>query len=99
MLLFFGLGRPIEATVDIVALTGVTGYLAYTWGQVDPIAGWTLAAYLGWLSFATYLSVCTMSIYSLEITVISLVLIFDEQARCGYLNNWDFSIVQTDKDV
>lgn len=35
-------GRPIEATVDIVALTGVTGYLAYTWGQVDLIAGWTL---------------------------------------------------------
>lgn len=39
MPLFFGLGRPIEATVDIVALTGVTGYLAYTWGQVDLIAG------------------------------------------------------------
>lgn len=76
MPLFFGLGRPIEATVDIVALTGVTGYLAYTWGQVDLIAGWTLAPYLGWLSFVTYLS-----------------------AGCGYLNNWDFSIVQTDKDV
>jgi len=56
MPLFFGLGRPIEATVDIVVLTGVTGYLAYIWGQVDPIAGWTLAPYLGWLSFATYLS-------------------------------------------
>ncbi|OCK97124.1 uncharacterized protein K441DRAFT_704223 [Cenococcum geophilum 1.58] len=40
---------------DIVALTGVTGYLAYTWGQVDLIA--------------------------------------------GCLNNWDFSIVQTGKDV
>ena len=99
MLLFFSLGRPIEATVDIVALTGVTGYLAYTWGQVDPIARWTPAPYLGWLSFATYLSVCTMSIYSLEITVISLMLTFDEQAGCGYLNNWGFSIVQTDKDV
>jgi benzodiazapine receptor len=99
MPLFFGLGRPIEATVDIVALTGVTGYLAYTWGQVDLIAGWTLAPYLGWLSFATYLSVCTVSIYSLEITAISLVLTFNEQAGCGYLNNWGFSIVQTDKDV
>ena len=53
MPLFFGLGRPIEATVDIVTLTGVAGYLAYTWGQVDPIAGWVLAPYLGWLSFAT----------------------------------------------
>lgn len=26
----FGLGRPIEATVDTVTLTGVTSYLAYT---------------------------------------------------------------------
>ena len=83
MPLFFGLGRPIEATVDIVALTGVTGYFAYTWGQVDLIAGRTLAPYLGWLSFATYLSVCTVSIYSLEITAISLVLTFNEQAGCG----------------
>ncbi|KAF2498621.1 TspO/MBR-related protein [Lophium mytilinum] len=56
MPLFFGLRRPIEATVDIVALTGVTGYLAYIWGQVDPVCGWLLAPYLGWLGFATYLS-------------------------------------------
>ncbi|OCL02361.1 TspO/MBR-related protein [Glonium stellatum] len=56
MPLFFGLGRPIEATVDIFALTGVTGYLAYIWSQVDPIASWALAPYIGWLSFATYLS-------------------------------------------
>jgi translocator protein len=56
MPLFFGLKRPIEATVDIVALTGVTGYLAYTWAQVDSVAAWSLAPYLGWLGFATYLS-------------------------------------------
>jgi len=56
MPLFFWAKRPIEATVDIVALTGVTGYLAYVWGQVDPVAGWALAPYLGWLGFATYLS-------------------------------------------
>lgn len=56
MPLFFWAKRPIEATVDIVALTGITGYLAYIWGQVDPIAGWALAPYLGWLGFATYLS-------------------------------------------
>lgn len=54
--LFFGLKRPIEATVDIVALTGTVGYLAYIWGQVDSVAGWALAPYLGWLGFATYLS-------------------------------------------
>lgn len=57
MPLFFGLKRPIEATVDIVALTGVTGYLTYIWSQVDTVAAWSLAPYLGWLSFATYLSV------------------------------------------
>ncbi|KAL9079314.1 MAG: hypothetical protein Q9157_001790 [Trypethelium eluteriae] len=57
MPLFFGFKRPIEATADIVALTGVTGYLAYVWGQVDEVAGWALAPYLGWLGFATYLSV------------------------------------------
>ncbi|TKA64034.1 hypothetical protein B0A49_07357 [Cryomyces minteri] len=56
MPLFFKYQRPIEATVDIVALTGVTGYLTYIWGQVDEVAGWALAPYLGWLCFATYLS-------------------------------------------
>ncbi|EKD20787.1 uncharacterized protein L3040_004690 [Drepanopeziza brunnea f. sp. 'multigermtubi'] len=54
--LFFWLKRPVEATVDIVALTGTVSYLAYIWGQVDPVAGWALAPYLGWLGFATYLS-------------------------------------------
>lgn len=56
MPLFFHFKRPVEATVDIVALTGVTGYLTYIWGQVDEVAGWALAPYLGWLTFATYLS-------------------------------------------
>ncbi|KAL8643160.1 MAG: hypothetical protein Q9228_000222 [Teloschistes exilis] len=59
MPLFFRLKRPIEATVDIVALTGVTGYLTYIWSQVDTVAAWSLAPYLGWLSFATYLSAGT----------------------------------------
>jgi benzodiazapine receptor len=57
MPLFFVAKRPIEATVDIVALTGVVSYLAYIWGRVDPVAGWALAPYLGWLGFATYLTV------------------------------------------
>jgi benzodiazapine receptor len=56
MPLFFVAKRPIEATVDIVALTATTGYLTYVWGQVDPVAGWALVPYLGWLGFATYLS-------------------------------------------
>ncbi|KAI4274460.1 MAG: hypothetical protein LQ337_003916 [Flavoplaca oasis] len=56
MPLFFGLRRPIEATVDIIVLTGVTGYLTYVWSQVDSVAAWCMVPYLGWLSFATYLS-------------------------------------------
>lgn len=56
MPLFFRFKRPIAATVDIVALTGTVGYLAYIWGQVDEVAGWCLAPYLAWLGFATYLS-------------------------------------------
>lgn len=59
MPLFFGLKRPIEATVDIVALTGVTGYLTYIWGQVDETAAWLNVPYLAWLAFATYLSAGT----------------------------------------
>jgi benzodiazapine receptor len=49
MPLFFVAKRPIEATVDFVALAGLVGYLTYLWGQVDAIAGWALAPYLGWL--------------------------------------------------
>ena len=57
MPLFFGLRRPVEATVDIIALLGTNGYLAWLWGtEVDETAGWLLVPYLGWLSFATYLS-------------------------------------------
>ncbi|KAF2204194.1 TspO/MBR family protein [Delitschia confertaspora ATCC 74209] len=56
MPLFFGFGRPIEATADIAALLGVNGYLAYVWGQVDSVSGWLLTPYLAWLGFAGYLS-------------------------------------------
>lgn len=55
MPLFFGFGRPILATADILALDGVLAYLIYTWGQVDSMSGWLLAPYLAWTSFATYL--------------------------------------------
>jgi translocator protein len=56
MPLFFGLRRPVEATVDIVALLGINGYLAYLWGSVDRVAGLLLVPYVAWLGFATYLS-------------------------------------------
>lgn len=57
MPLFFRFKRPIEASVDIVALTGVTAYLTYIWSQVDEVAGWALAPYVAWLGFASYLCV------------------------------------------
>ena len=59
MPLFFGLGRPIEALGDIVALTGTVSYLTYIWSQVDEVSAWCMAPYLGWLSFATYLTAGT----------------------------------------
>jgi tryptophan-rich sensory protein len=57
MPIFFGLERPIEATVDILALGATAGYLTYVWSQVDEVAAWTMVPYLGWICFATYLCV------------------------------------------
>ena len=57
MPLFFGAERPIEATVDILALGGTTAYLTYVWSKVDSVSSWCLVPYLGWLGFATYLCV------------------------------------------
>jgi benzodiazapine receptor len=63
MPLFFGLQRPIEATADLVALLGVTSYLTYVWSGVDSVAAWAMVPYLGWLGFATYLSVSISLMY------------------------------------
>ena len=57
MPLFFGIGAPITATVDILALCGFTAYLAYVYAQIDELAAWCLAPYLGWLGFAAYLTI------------------------------------------
>lgn len=57
MPLFFGAGRVAEATVDIFALTGTVGYLAYTWYKIDETAAYCLVPYLAWLGFASYLTV------------------------------------------
>lgn len=86
MPLFFAWKRPIEASVDIVSLTGVVGYLAYIWGQVDEKAGWALAPYLAWLGFANYLCIGE----SKQLQRIELLLILTISGA-GYLNNWDFS--------
>ena len=57
MPLFFHLKKPVAASVDIVALTGVAGYMTYIWGQVDEVAGYFLAPYVTWLGFASYITV------------------------------------------
>jgi benzodiazapine receptor len=59
MPLFFGMGRPIEAMLDITALTGTVGYLAYIWSKVDTTAAYLMIPYLGWLGFASYLTAGT----------------------------------------
>jgi len=59
MPLFFGMGRPIEAMLDVVALTGTVGYLTYVWSKVDKTAAYLMAPYLAWLGFATYLTAGT----------------------------------------
>lgn len=56
MPLFFVAKRPIAATVDIVGLLGVNGYLTYLWSSIDSVAALCQIPYLGWLGFATYLS-------------------------------------------
>lgn len=57
MPLFFKYNRPIAATVDIVCLTSVVLYMTSIWSKIDPVAGYLLWPYVGWLSFATYLCV------------------------------------------
>ena len=59
MPLFFGMGRPIEAMLDIVALTGTVGYMTYVWSKVDSTAAYLMVPYLAWLTFATYLTAGT----------------------------------------
>lgn len=57
MPLFFGLRRPVEATLDVFALLGINSYLAYTWATaIDQTAGLLLLPYVAWLGFASYLS-------------------------------------------
>lgn len=84
MPLFFKYKMPVAATVDIVALTGVTGYLTYLWGQVDERAGYFLAPYLTWLGFATYLCVRRRP------SRLRNQILTSRQAGAGYLNNWNF---------
>jgi benzodiazapine receptor len=93
MPLFFGYGRPIAATADIVALTGVTGYMAYVWSKVDPMCGYLLVPYLFWLSFATYLTVSEGRERLREWRDRANLAL---KVGCGYLNNWDLKNAKTE---
>lgn len=53
--LYFTLGKPIAALVDLAALTGLLAYLAFVWAGVDEIATYCLLPYIAWSGFATYL--------------------------------------------
>ncbi|KUI54297.1 hypothetical protein VP1G_01789 [Cytospora mali] len=53
--LFFGVKKPVAATVDILALLGTNIYLTYLWSSVDSVSAGCMVPYLGWLGFATYL--------------------------------------------
>lgn len=55
--IFFGIQKPIAASVDILALLGTNVYLTYLYSQFDSVSAWCMAPYLGWLSFATYLCI------------------------------------------
>lgn len=59
MPLFFGLGRPVEALIDIVTLTACVGYLTRIWSGVDKTATYCMVPYCAWLGFATYLTAGT----------------------------------------
>ena len=59
MPLFFKLGQPIPALVDIATLTGTVGYLTYTWSKVDETAAYCMVPYVAWLTYATYLTAGT----------------------------------------
>ena len=59
MPLFFKLGQPVPALVDISMLTGAVAYLTYVWSKVDRTAAYCLVPYAAWLSFATYLTAGT----------------------------------------
>lgn len=55
--LFFGLKSPVLAAVDIVLLLTAIVLTQRVFFQTSRLAGWLLAPYLAWVSFATYLNV------------------------------------------
>ncbi|KAI9288246.1 TspO/MBR-related protein [Umbelopsis sp. AD052] len=58
--LFFGVHKVKLAAIDCGFLTANVAAMIYTWWKVDRKAAQLMLPYLGWSSFATYL---TISIY------------------------------------
>lgn len=87
MPLFFRFQRPIEGTIDILALTGTTAYLTYIYSGIDEVAAWTMVPYLGWLTFASYLSVRKILSWGPRDYQVANT----PQVGIGYLNNWNFT--------
>jgi benzodiazapine receptor len=56
MPLFFGLGKPGLAAVDILCLGGTVAALMRECWDSDRTAFWLFVPYAGWLGFATYLN-------------------------------------------
>ncbi|PSC76292.1 translocator -like [Micractinium conductrix] len=55
--LFFKTHNLKAATIDITALVGVLGATIYEFSKVDTLAAQLLIPYLGWVSFATALTI------------------------------------------
>jgi benzodiazapine receptor len=54
--LFFGKRSPGAALVEVVPFLGVIVATAFLFHAVTPLAGWLLAPYIAWVSFATVLN-------------------------------------------
>lgn len=54
--IFFGARSPGWAMVEIVPFLGAVAATAYQAGQVSSVAGWLLAPYVAWVTFASYLN-------------------------------------------
>lgn len=55
-ILFFGQHQLFNASVEITALWLVILITLIIFAKIKPLAGWLLLPYLGWVTFASYLS-------------------------------------------
>jgi benzodiazapine receptor len=53
---FFGENSPVAGMVVIVPFLGLIVATALVFGRIDKAAGWLLAPYIAWVSFATVLN-------------------------------------------